>query len=478
MLPHESPDWPLIVRRIDQAKRAAQTPFLRKEPATKHLSFLLLLFIAGCAIPVGDTQRDNLRPEPAFAKTTRPKIQHVVIVIMENRTLDNLFQGFPGADTQNHCWDHGKYVPLQPVHMWDAGALGHDHANFIADYDNGKLDGFATATPSVGETACGYVYPDETATYWQLAKQYVLADHMFQSNQGPSFGAHQMLIAGQDGNTLSNPYLPLTATTVDFPDARPWGCDGPANESIQVWTAAAPINGVRASVPCFDYTTLGDLMDAAHVSWRYYSRANGADEDAISIWSAYDAIRHIRYGPDWQTNIITPNTQFFTDVENGQMANLSWITPAGSYSDHPGYGNATMAPGEDFVADIVNTVGRSQYWDSTAIFVVWDDWGGWFDHVPPPPGLGFRVPLLVISPWAKRGYVLHNHAEFGSILRFVEEQFGLPLLGTDTHDALAPGDLWDAFDYTRTPGAFVAFPSAHGIDYFANLRDDSPADDD
>jgi phospholipase C len=140
-------------------------------------------------------------------------------------------------------------------------------------------------------------------------------------------------------------------------------------------------------------------MDAQGVSWRYYAYLDH------SIWSVFDAIRDIRYGSDWTNNIITPPPQFFTDLQNDTLAQVTWITPDRAFSDHSG-ANAT-AEGPDWVGDIVNAIGASPYWNSTAIFVTWDDWGGWYDHVAPPQvdvmGLGFRVPLIVISPYAQHG---------------------------------------------------------------------------
>ena len=152
---------------------------------------------------------------------------------------------------------------------------------------------------------------------------------------------------------------------------------------------------------CFDYQTLGDELDTAKLTWRFYT--SNINDFTDCVWSGYQAVRHIRYGPDWKQDVITPQKQFITDVAAGTLANVTWITPTCANSDHVNCGGGF---GPSWVTSLVNAVGKSQFWDSTAIFVMWDDWGGLYDHVPPPhldyDGLGFRVPLLVISPYAKQ----------------------------------------------------------------------------
>ena len=216
-------------------------------------------------------------------------------------------------------------------------------------------------------------------------------------------------------------------------------------------------------------------MDANGVTWRYYAARppqNGY------IWAAFDAIRHIRYGSDWTANVISPPTQVLTDIQNGTLAQVTWITPDWRFSDHAGTG--ATAEGPDWVTNIVNTIGASQFWDSTAIFISWDDWGGWYDHVSPPQvdamGLGFRVPLIVVSPWAKHSYISHDTHEFGSFLRFTEEVFNLPPLGT--RDVVSD-DLLDCFDFTQTPSPYVQVPVKYGPTHYLRARpSNQPPDDD
>ena len=203
---------------------------------------------------------------------------------------------------------------------------------------------------------------------------------------------------------------------------------------------------------CFNYQTLGDELDNAGLTWRFYS--SDIDDFTDYVWSGYQAIRHIRYGPDWKKDVITPQKQFLTDVAKGTLENVTWITPTCEESDHVNCGGGY---GPSWVSALVNAVGKSKFWDSTAIFVMWDDWGGLYDHVPPIhrdyDGTGFRVPLLVISPYAKKDYVSHVEYETGSILRFAEDNFGLAQLAAS--DARANDPATDCLDFTQTPRTFV-----------------------
>jgi phospholipase C len=184
-----------------------------------------------------------------------------------------------------------------------------------------------------------------------------------------------------------------------------------------------------------------------------------------SAWNGYQAVDHIFHGPDWGQDIITPQTQFFSDVSTGNLPVVSWITPTPANSDHAGSDSNT---GPDWVASLVNAIGKSQYWDSTVIFVFWDDPGGWYDHVPPQlvdyDGLGMRVPFLIISPYARHGYVSHLHYETGSILRFIEQQWGLASLSAS--DARAKSPAPTCFQFSQRPRAFKKIPARHGKEYF------------
>lgn len=418
-------------------------------------AILLLVLVAGCGGSSSPHFSGTPAPGPTPAAT---KIKHVVIILQENRTVDNLFNGFPNADTVQSGMSNGKSVPLQPVPLNQGSDLDHSHTGWVTDWDGGKMDGFAhpaSGYPNPG-LAYGYVPKDETVPYWTLASAYTFGDHMFQPNSGPSFPSHLYLIAGQSGNADEDP----TGT--------PWGCDAPKN--VIVSTLGANGSDATGVYPCFDFTTIADILDSKHVSWRFYAAPEDSKDSGNGFeWSSFDAIKHVRKGSDWSRNVVSPDSRILTDVKNGNLAQVTWVVPDTSYSDHPGAGATKNGP--DWVADIVNAVGASQYWDSTAIFITWDDFGGWYDHVAPPQvdamGLGFRVPLIIVSPYSKHNYVSHTTHEFGSFLHYIESVFDLPGLGT--RDGTSD-DFADCFDYTQTPQPYKQVPTNFAPSYFIHLN--------
>jgi phospholipase C len=287
-----------------------------------------------------------------------------------------------------------------------------------------------------------------------MAEQYVLADRTFSSNFDGSFVAHQFSVAA------------YASDSADFPESA-WGCEGGRSDKIATWTKARTYG--HNILACFDETTLASEADAAGVSWRFYAGAINGDG---GIWSSYQADKTIYDGPDWSADVINPPSQFLADVAAGKLANVTWITPTDENSDHPGL---TASGGPAWVASVVNAVGTSRFWKSSAIFIMWDDWGGLFDPVKPPHedtvGLGFRVPLIMISPYAKSGYVTHVQYETASVLRFVEDTFGLPTMAKA--DARARDPAGDAFDYSQKPRAFKRFKGSLPYAYWRG-RDRMP----
>jgi phospholipase C len=389
----------------------------------------------------------------------RGKIQHVVVILQENRSFDNLFQGYPGSDTRSYGYDsNGTKITLVPVPLEVGYDIDHQSFNdFEACNGTGipgtncRMNGFNLEDNSCGgctNPEYGYVPHNETTIYFNMAKQYVLGDRMFTSNLDASFVSHQYIIAGQ------------ASGAVDLPNGQ-WGCDGGSGDVVRTLTAN---RGYGSSIQaCFDNTTIGDEIDRKPpLTWRFYASALGTDGDG---WSPYQAIRHIRYGPDWSKDVISPQTRFFTDLGGGFLANVTWISPTCANSDHSGCGSNH---GPAWVASIVNAIGKSPLWKSTAIFIYWDEWGGWYDHVTPPfldyDGLGMRVPLLVISPYAKQNYVSHVQYEHGSIVRFIEDQFGLPRLAPS--DVRAKSPATDCFNFSQSPRPFTPFASALTQQYF------------
>ena len=424
--------------------------------------------------------------------TTPPpeKIQHVVVIFQENRTPDNLFHGLPNADIANSGVNSlGQTIPLTPIPLANAYDMSHSHDAFVKMYDGGKMDG-ADLIPvfcPAGGTGCPppnapfvYVNPSDVVPYFQLAQRYTFADRMFQTNQGPSFPAHQFIISGTSAPTATSNLF--AAENPIRPNNIAAGCIAPVGETVALIDPTG--NESSTQYPCFEHPALTDLLDSKMISWRYYTPSAG------SIWTGPNAIQHICgpnvpppnatacTGADWTNNVILQQTQVLTDIGNGQLPAVSWVIPSGRTSDHP---LSNDGSGPSWVASIVNAIGNSPYWSNTAIFITWDDWGGFYDHVPPPSIInsyeyGFRVPLIVVSPFAKPGYVSHVTHDFGSILKFIEELYNLPSLGY----ADAPADdLADCFDFRQTPLPFQTITAQFDASHFLNdTRPPTDPDDD
>jgi phospholipase C len=389
------------------------------------------------------------------------KIAHVIFVVQENRSFDDIFGGldasgnpFPGADTVSNPvpgeptpHDHlGNPVKMASGLLEECFSPAHDHPQAVADIDGGAMNGFDLEV--VGRDGCSqgtpppdysyrYITESEVDPYWRIAEQYALADRMFEPVGADSFSGHLYSIAAQ------------TAGTLDAPSLSPWGCDAPLTSRVPVFADGHEISGVY---PCFDIPTLATMLDARRVSWRYYA---AGPSDYGYLWSTFDAIRSVREGPEWSANVVSPPGQFLSDVQSGTLAAMTWVTPTLDDSDHPVSADNL---GPSWVASVVNAIGTSRFWQNSAIFIMWDDWGGWYDHYPPPvvsqAGLGIRVPLIVVSPYARSAYVSHVAHTSGSVLHFSEEALGLPSLGLE--DARAD-DLRDVFNFAQTPTAFVPF---------------------
>lgn len=444
------------------------------------------------AFPSGD--RAGIR-----TATSSTKIEHVVIVIQENRSFDNFFATFPGADgtttgkaaampasIATSCpvqITKPTTIPLTEVDLRGNGFpssyeyppnqdLNHIYSGFQIDRDKGKMDGFdleGEGTRGSGTPACTYPYqyvnPKAIAPYWDMAHQYVLADHLFQTQGSGSFTAHQDLIAG--GTQLST-----TEALIDTPSYFPWGCDGNPQHLVTavIKRATHKVYEFGGPFPCLTYSTLRDLLDAKSVSWKFYAMrvypyTNCPKCQGAGIWSAFDAIKSVRYSPEWKNNVTRSSTDIFSDIANKKLPAVSWITPNAANSDHPATQSDT---GPSWVASVVNAVGKSSYWNSTAVIILWDDWGGFYDHVAPPSapswqgGPGFRVPMLIVAPYVKP-HVEHTVYEFGSILRFVEDNWSLGTLGrNDAHST----SIGNAFDFSMRPRAFKVIPAKYSRAFF------------
>lgn len=442
----------------------------------------------------------------ALTLTMTAVIEHVVIIFQENRTPDNLFEDpvliSRGADIATSGKNTlGETIPLSPIDLGTVGTdpsdydLGHGHTDFVNMYDDGKMDGanlvkcYSTTTQLCAPNAhpnaqFKYVKPSDVQPYFAMAEQYTFGDRMFQTNEGPSFPAHQFILAGTSAPTATsslfaseNPILSI-AGCIALPTNRVTMIDAAGSE-----TSAAP------EYPCFEHPTLSDLLQTNGVTWRWYTPVAG------TIWTAPNAIEHICQqklingtltctGPDWTNNVVIPQTQVLQDIAVGQLAQVSWVIPDGKSSDHA---LSNDGSGPAWVASVVNAIGNSPYWANTAIIITWDDWGGWYDHVPPKvinDGVswgsgyvyGFRVPLIVVSPYAKAAYISHTTHDFGSILKFIETTFKLPSLGYADTPA---DDLSDCFNLTQTPLSFKLIPAALDAAFFINdKRPPTDPDDD
>ncbi len=432
-------------------------------------------------------------------------IAHVVLVVQENRSFDNLFALFPGADGATRgkmkIKSHGKYVDqwtkLTAQPLLQKSDFQHCHKAFLTEYDGGKMDGFnlihkgVCGLPGkpVGKAVYQYAEQDQIVPYWTIAETYVLADHMFQTQGSGSFTAHQDLIRG--GTAIDAQGSSYTESLIDNPTGMPWGCNAPPGAVTSLISTSGQITPgpypcTNKFVPTNDYPTMRDTLDAAGVSWKYYSPCfvgfKGCPGNqqckacAGALLNAFDVIYPVWSGPEWGTNVSMPETNIFSDITNGQLPAVSWVIPEDANSDHPGDG--TVDDGPSWVASIVNAVGQSSYWNSTAVIILWDDWGGFYDNAVPymqdnQGGLGFRVPMLVVSPYAKKGsgslggYVAKTNYEFGSILKYIEQNFHLSSLGTTDKRATSIGNV---FNYNQKARTFNPIPSQHSAEYFINHK--------
>ena len=475
---------------------------------------LLLWVLLACAAGVmvmlygcggGAAKETNPPPPPPTQQ-----IQHVVVIFQENRSVDHLFGGDQtlmkrGADIATSGINSlGQTVPLVPIPLVTNYDRNHAHIAFLEMWDNGKMDAVDTIhlscepnaqdcppsnqfCPQTGDqTHCqglAYVQASDVQPYYQLAETYTFADRMFQSNQGPSFPAHQYIISGTSATDSTGNLLDAENPGVTNESA---GCIAPPDQYVRLIDPSNPnpnTNETQTAYPCFEHKTLTDLLEAKGITWRYYAAKAG------SIWTGPNAIQHMCgpnqpppngtqcIGSDWTNNVVLTYTQVLTDIANGQLAAVSWVTPSGQASDHAGI---TDGSGPSWVASVVNAIGSSPYWANTAIFISWDDWGGWYDHVAPTIKnsyeYGFRVPLIVVSPYAKAQYISPVPHSFGSILHFIETNFGLPSLGND--DAAAD-DLSDCFNFNQTPLTFTSIKARlKAKDFLEDKRPPADPDDD
>jgi phospholipase C len=400
----------------------------------------LLLVVAACS---SNATVPGQPPLPMARRVATGATQHpisnLIVVVQESRSFDNLFAGYPGADAPTFgMTKSGKTVPLKSI------SLAQPPCQFRAEferyfriaYDGGKMDGWNLLDPK--HPLCPYTHVNrgETQPYWSLAKRFAIADHMFSSTTFGSFVNQIYLISG---TTLVAPQT----YDLGMPDKQPFGCDAPPG-TVTAVLKKGRIERFGGPFPCFtQFNTVAYLLDNAHVSWRYYYGG------PATTWNPYETIKYVFGGSDWTHDMSAPATNVLSDIANGKLAPVSWVASPRNDSDAP-----ENSGGPKWVSSIVKALQKSNYWAHSAVVVVWADEGNgqFYDNVAPPQldpmGLGFRVPLIVVSPFAKRGYVSHAQYEFGSILKFIEENWDLPSLGGAATDQRA-NSISDIFDFSR-----------------------------
>lgn len=361
---------------------------------------------------------------PGHATTTIPKIQHIVIFEKENRTFDSMFGMFPGANGATTYKDkNGVTHPLGHETLSLAHDLCHTYQCAKTAEDGGKMDGFSSTVEVQFQQT-------DIPNYWNYASTFTLADNNFSQIDANTFGNHLYTIAGTNDNVDALPVTPGGGAT------NQWGCDAPTGTTVE---ERAPDGTTTNVYPCFSFMTLADELNAAGISWKYYAQTTkGASGYQFST---YDAIKQIRTTSQWTSHVV-PYTQFASDAASGNLPAVSWVTTTVALSDHP---PSSICTGENWSVQQIDAVMNGPNWSSTAIALTWDDWGGFYDHVPPIHigqannliETGMRTPLIMISPFAKHATVDHTRFSTVSILKMVEDVFGLPQLSSE--DAGATG---------------------------------------
>ena len=440
--------------------------------------------IAVCAGTCGLTPVDNIQ-----------KIKHIVIIMQENRSFDSYFGTYPGADgiPAGACIPQSAGPCVRPYHdPRDLNAGGpHGDAAAVADIDGGKMDGFiqsaqrgrrgcrvfnnpACTNGSTTTDAVGYHDGHELKNYWTYARDFVLQDRMFQPNASWSLPQHLFLVSEWSAKCARIGDPSSCVNALQSPD-------NPKDFRIGARRARFAAQPGR---PDYAWTDLTYLLHKNNISWRYYVMGGSeadCQDDAMAchqptqsartpgIWNPLPSFDTVK--SDGQVGNVQGISQFFAAARSGNLPAVCWLAPSGRYSEHP---PGLVSTGQAYVTGVINAVMQSPDWSSTAIFVSWDDWGGFYDHVVPPNvdqnGYGLRVPGLVISPYARRGYIDHQVLSHDAYVKFIEDDFlggaridpktdGRPDPRPDVREnARQLGDLRADFDFNQAPRAPVVLP--------------------
>jgi len=414
------------------------------------------------------------------------KIRHVVVIMQENRSFDSYFGTYPGADgiPRGVCVPDPKRGrckrPYHDASLRNAGGP-HDHRDALLDINGGLMNGFILraeagrrlyCTEHINAPSCslapnkpdvmGYHDQRELPNYWSYARHFVLQDHLFQSDTSWSLPGHLYMVSGWSAKCARRGDPTSCTTAVQSPGSPP----------------GEPQN-TTGKTPDYAWTDLTYLLHRRHVSWRYYvfkgtqpdcdnnsmfCKALPQSSSTPGIWNPlpwFDTVKQ-----DRQPENVAPFNDFLVAARTGTLPAVSWLAPADSVSEHP---PSSIRRGQAYVTGVIDAIMRSRDWSSTAIFLSWDDWGGFYDHVMPPKvdasGYGLRVPGLVISPYAKRGYIDHQILSHDAYLKFIEDDFlggarinprtdGRPDPRPDVREnAKILGDLRKDFNFAQTPRA-------------------------
>jgi phospholipase C len=463
----------------------------------------LLLFIPSQA----STSRQLLGSSSA----TSIPIKHLIFIIQENHSFDNYFGTYPGANGLNNAppccpttlttpppfslssypFNASMITPfhlnvnspvmlvgdeLPPGQMYpnssdsiqaadssddqlpfllsNESTINLSHAWYVAhtDWNNGKMNGFI-----VGENnpqTMGYYNAEDIPYYWDYAKNFVLDDNFFSSLMGPSLPNHLYIASGSSGDG-----------SIPNPSNQSWIKHGGIADNPPSKGPDLQINGSDFTA---NWASMAQELSEYGISWKWYTGA--ANVTAPSFWDVLPLFSYFRQNPSLMNENEVGTQNFINSLQNGTLPSVSWIIPGSKWKppifpftanppikncvtdEHP---PARSDCGMDYVSYLVNAVMKSSYWDSTAIIITWDDYGGFYDHVPPPQvdyfGEGFRVPTLIISPWAKHGFIDHTPYEFGSLLSLVETIFGVPSLGARDSFGIGKNNMMNSFDFSQNP---------------------------
>jgi phospholipase C len=405
-------------------------------------------------------------PSEAFASSLAGgPIKHVVFIVKENRSFDNFFGRYPGAEgtSMGKALVDGKTknYPLKDATDVQPHDITHGFVAGMESIDGGRMDGFNTILYGTDYAGYSQFSRKTLPHYWKYADRFVLADHFFTSMYGPTSPEHLYTIAAQGKGIVDNSQNSSTSAQYcdDPTETAPhfisniskkvkkkimrWEDHVQDNYPQNVYKIAHYWKQMRL---CFNVRILPDELNSVGVSWKFY-----ADPD--NFQNIMQAIKHVRYGPDWK-KVQLPD-RFLSDIKHHRMPQVSWINPPASYNEHPG-GGISVCAGENWTVQYLNAIQKSSYWKNTAVVIVWDDFGGFFDHVVPPHydimGTGPRTPALIISPWTRSGSsplggaIDHHTYEFSSVLTFIEDIFGVdPMTKRDKQ----ADPLSGAFDFTH-----------------------------